>query len=439
MRHLALTINNHTTFLPESEADDAMYRYWTAKSNGDTSANLVRIDRIPEVVPVTTTPPGEVSDLAAARIEEQEAWLNEAGFSLPPPIYAPGTRVIELGDDNFRLERQRVDALPDFPSSARRVISTIANEDRDDVTVPLRDLEMASDGSLRVGSEQFGLEMPAFSQLASLVGFSSGTRYLAEKCSPDLRAVNVNRQLGAARDRSIVLRTRLGGEGHRSAYAVVSPSYTAFDVDDLLEVVGPALADARTEMVYDGTGVSATALWMPNIVQDLAAGDVFKAGIRLTTADDGKQRVRIASVIFRNLCLNLLVIGEGEVEAASIVHRGNRQKMITAITAGVNQARASVSRFLEAWGHARTVRVDPEETIRSWVEQKKLKVPGVRSAAQRDATVEALLRGWEVEGGDSLAATINGVTRAAHENTAWDHAIQAEIERQAARLVYVPR
>jgi len=439
MRHLALTINHHTTYLPESEADDAMFRYWTAKSNGDSSANLVRVDHIPEVVPVTTTLAGEVSALAAARIEEQEAWLSEAGFTLPPPIYAPGARVIDLGDENFRIERNRVDALPEFPSAARRVINAISRECREDVNVRFSELEMTDDGTLRVGSEELGLETAAFSQFASLAGFGCGVSYLANCCPADLRAENVNRQLQRARDREITLRTRLVDGEHRSTYAVVSPSYAAVDSDRVLEVVCDSLRDSRAELVYDGTGVRATGLWMPNVVQDLAAGDVFKVGVRVQTDDTGRGRIRISGVAFRNLCLNLIIIGEGEVETVSVVHRGNPQRILDIVAEGVERARGTVGRFLESWQFARSTRVDVPQTIRSWVEQKKLKVPGVRSAAQRDALVEKLLESWQVEPGETLADAVNAVTRAAHENTAWDIAIREEIERQASRLVYVPR
>jgi hypothetical protein len=74
----------------------------------------------------------------------------------------------------------------------------------------------------------------------------------------------------------------------RHVYATVTPTYTPVDADEVLREVAPALGDAKAEIVYDGTSVRGTALWMPNEVVDLAAGDVFKIGVRVETHDAGQ-------------------------------------------------------------------------------------------------------------------------------------------------------
>ena len=93
-------------------------------------------------------------------------------------------------------------------------------------------------------------------------------------------------------------------------------------------------------MLYDGTGGRATALWMPDQVVDLAAGDLFKVGVRIQTDDTGRGRIRVAGVV-------------------------------------------------EPWGHARTVKVAPEALLRSWVEDKRLRP---WAGQERDRGVEALPR-----------------------------------------------
>ena len=145
---LALTIDGKTTYLPESEQDTAMQQYWQARQQGDTTAKLERVQHAPLVLvtapddddddpddpPPAATPGGMVSTVAQARIQQQETWLSKAGFALKPPLFTPGTRVVDLGDENFRIERQRVAALPRFPVVTEQVTRQIAAERRLDRT-----------------------------------------------------------------------------------------------------------------------------------------------------------------------------------------------------------------------------------------------------------------------------------------------------------------
>lgn len=456
---LALTLNGSTEYLPEDDhhRQDAMQRYWTAKSGGDPTARLVRVEEVEQVAAANSSPedpsdddpppaspaaavpsvePGTVSPLALVRIRTQESWLTKAGFALAPPLYAPGTRVLPLGDANFRTERRRVEALPPFPGASSAVIATIREEKRRDVNVRVHDLAMTEHGTLMVRGEEHQLDIGAFYQLALHGGFGMGARYLAEKCDGELRATNVNRQLQRAQNRTLTLRTRTLGEEEstRTVFATVTPTYAPVDTDMVLGTLVGSLSDARTEMVYDGSGVAATALWMPDRVVDLAAGDIFKAGVRVETDDTGRGRIRISAVVYRNRCLNLLIIGEGTVETVSAVHKGSPEAILSKVALGIGEARAKIVDFLEAWGHARTVKVEPEKLIRRWVEDNKLLPRGERS---RDAVVEAILTSFNREPGNTLADAVNAVSRAAHEHPLWGMDFRAELERQAARLVYV--
>ena len=175
---------------------------------------------------------------------------------------------------------------------------------------------------------------------------------------------------------------------------------------------------------------------MPDQVVDIAAGDIFKVGVRIQADDSGKGRIKIAGVVFRNRCLNLIVIGEGTVETVSLVHRGDPARILALLKEGAEAARGKVGVFLEAWGHARTVKIDPVKTIRSWIEEKKVTVAGERKT---DALMEIFLGAWQKEPGDTLADAVNAVSRAAHEHPLWSFNIREELERQAAQLVYVRR
>lgn len=457
---LRLTIGGQTQLLPDADTDDALRLYWEAKQRGDTTASVVRVeeeepspdpepdppaapamaqDKGPTLLdqpigPVGGTRAGQISTLAKDRIEQQERWLTAAGFAVPAPIYAPGTRVVNVGDGNFRLEREEVESMARFDEAAEAIIARIKAEDRSDHEVSLRSLTLSPRGSLFVGNhEEYALEPGAFSQLAGLGGFGSGARYLRELCDPDIRSANVNWQLMNRPNRRITLRTRRDQAGRRQVFAVVTPSYTPVDTDVVLDTIRPALVDARTELVYDGSGVRGQALWMPDTVVDLAAGDVFKVGVRLHTNDVGKGRIGISAVVFRNLCLNLIIIGEAAQATVSQVHRGNTHRIIAGLEEGVEQARAKVADFIEAWGHARTITINVIETLEEWVADKRVEVKGERDKAQ---LVGAFVSAWAKEPGETLADAVNAITRAAHENQQWSLPVREALEVQAAQLVY---
>ena len=319
---LALTINGETEHVHIDHKEEAMHRYWAACQAGDKTANLVLVkDHDPDDPPPTA--PAAISPIAVERIEEQNLWLNTNGFNMAPPLYAPGTRVVALGDDNYRLHRQAVEEMPLFGEAADAICDRIRDEEREDVLVPLDQVAMDIDGSLWVHGRNLELEQPAFMQLAHLGGFGMGARYLSQRCDPVLRAENVNAQLFKAGQRQLCLRSRLGSSGNRQVFATVTPTYSAVDSDKVLGAVEHALIDAHTELYYDGTGIRGTALWMPDEIVDLAAGDIFKTGVRIETDDTGRGRIRISGVVWRNRCLNLIIIGEGEVETVAAVHRGD--------------------------------------------------------------------------------------------------------------------
>lgn len=434
---LALTIQGTTSYFDESKQDEAMRRYWTARSTGDESAQLVRVDRIPESAdrPGATTAPCSVSQVARDRIRNQEDLARSAGFALADPIYAPGTRVLEAGDERFRLERQRIENLPRFDDAARAVIERVRAENREDIPLHNHEFRMSDSGTILTANAELALERPAFSQLATMMGFGSGARYLATR-SPDQRAMNVNRELKRA-DREVVLRTRLQNDTRR-VYAVVTPTYAPVDVDTVLETTinTGALNGANAEIAYDGDGVKATAIWAPDEIVDLAAGDVFKAGVRISTDDTGRGRIRISGVLWRNLCLNLIIIDEAESVTLSAVHRGDPRRVLDKIGDGIREAKSRVSDFLSAWGKARETELDARALLRSWVEKRRLKLPS-RSQEERDRSVEALLNQWQMEPSDTLAGAVNAVTRSAHADP-WPMDIREHLERRAAELVLLP-
>jgi len=149
---LALNIDSNISYYEENQANEAMKRFWLAKQDGQ-QAELKRIDRIPEPPDdePDPTPAGVVSDIAVERVRRHEQALLDRGIALPPPIYAPGTKVVQLGLDNFRTSRKAWEDLPETVAGLRGVYEAVQAEERVDFTVRVRDLRMLDDGTLDFG------------------------------------------------------------------------------------------------------------------------------------------------------------------------------------------------------------------------------------------------------------------------------------------------
>ena len=87
-----------------------------------------------------------------ARLKEDEAAAIAAGFSPKPPIYALGTPVIQLGQDNFQRSRQDFEKLPRAGEALEMLVQRVRDENRQDVQTQLRSLSMDAEGFLSRGS-----------------------------------------------------------------------------------------------------------------------------------------------------------------------------------------------------------------------------------------------------------------------------------------------
>lgn len=404
----------------------------------DLASFQAAIDNTPAEAPVKG---GEISTVARARIAADEAAAEAAGFALPPPIFAAGTRVVDIGDRNFVAERNAVESLPLYHDAHQHVVAEIRCESRRDVEVPMANLRADEKGLIRrVGHENkpgLLLEPRAFSAFCTRAGFGKGAAYLRDLCGPELRAHNLNFQflgMAAGTGPQAKLRTRLDARGKRSIFATVSPGYTAYDADQFLRDAAPALADAHAEIVYNPADCSlrADAFWLPDHVVDLAAGDVFKAGVRLRTSDDGSGSIRVEAVLFRNRCLNLIIIGQASVETVRQRHVGNAARISEAVQAGVAEAREKIGHFLGQWGKARTITVDFEEELATTV-NGAIKAGVPRTAGER--LKAAIATSYAKEPGQSTVADVtNAITRAAHEET-WNQTQRDTLESYASEYL----
>lgn len=427
---------------------------------------------IPARVPGSWASPG-ISQAGAERAKADEVAATEAGFSVKPPVYQIGSLVNQTGVDNFRAARAEWEAMPLAHEVCGRLADQIRSEDRSDLVVPLSQLAMLDDGRLSRGQGALPLTRRALDGLVThAVPVSGGMGYL-KQCPPELRALNVNHWLQAnamrldarATDkavrnwerrgrrgdkpeifvpRELKLRTRTNGTtGKREAFAVVGPRYEAHDIDQIASQImrSDAIpADARAEITYDGYRARIDVLFHSDIEPERAvAGEIFRAGIMIKSADDGSGSIQTAAMVWRNLCLNLLIIDHATSEVSRRSHRG--QGIAEAVEDGITRAMMKVWHFADKWSAATMENVldkygvsSPEDVFRGLVANKVVHVPGVAAPEM----FARLMRAWQEEPGYQKTDIVNAVTRAAHAESWRRWTDVEEMETTGGRLLYQP-
>jgi hypothetical protein len=457
----------------------------------------------PRPTPKPQTPPlpnrseervmdGGIDVTGAARSNVDREAARAAGFAPAEPYYRVGTPVIEMGVANARKSRLEHDKLPTVREACQRVIDKIVAEERHEVEVLAADLGMREDGKLLVNGRAYELTRPAFSGLTTRLGYG-GAQYLA-KCPSELRAHNVNtwRELLTEREaaeqkavearraagdtkatyeaQKLAMRVRTraaaperGDGGGKEIFAAVSPGYTAFDADKICQAIAKASpADARAAITYDGENARMLArVQFHSDVrpQNYVAGEFFKAAVSVRTDDTGGGSIVVSSMVFQNLCLNLICIDRAGQVVARIRHVGNVYELAKKLEAAYKKALESLNHFLVQWGYAceENVVERARSTAETEIPQGELALPGLFNGildaglvtlprlgtekARRDS-IDKLCDLWE---GDRSSARVRPyVTRASIANafTAFARDLDAEdpwaaeeIQREAGALL----
>jgi hypothetical protein len=384
---------------------------------------------------------------AVARLTADENASRKAGFALKPPVYELGTIVNETGVENFRKARADYEALPYAWDALNRLIDKVGSENRQDVVTHLNAMDMQVDGSLAYsvrngwarGNGMLPLEERAFQSLAQMVT-PGGAAYLSA-CPPRLRCDHLNYWTARAKeDRKATLRTRDAGNGERSIFACVSERYAAHDVDKVAQQIADALpGGSRADVTYDGYRARVNVLFHTTVEPArAAAGEIFRAGLCITTDDTGRGAIRVEAEVWRNLCRNLIILDSSKLKIASRRHRGNAT-IADDVRSAIAQAQNAVSYFSDAWNVASVENVlerygvdDVATIFRQLAESKIVHAPGVKP----DAMAERLQRAWDQEPGYSKTAIVNAITRSAHEDpwaTPW---VTEDLERTAGELLF---
>ena len=439
----------------------------TVKATTQPRHDVFVRDPAPNAVPVPEARGGTISEEAIERIERDEAVLRAMGFEPTPPVYAKGTRVIDYGDNRFAELRSEWETLPEAAKAWEGLAKAVEGEDRVDLPIRAADLAMDDDGKLVVpgygnitvekrgfanllskfrmeASEDYGIESHGGKAARGNQVFPSAAPVMA-RMEPDLRAHVFNKMSGET-DPELMLKLRTREtNGKRSLFATVSPGYTVVDANEIAKMVGGsrALDDSRAHVYYNpkSTNVQVDCIWMPNErPRNLAAGDFFKAGFRFRTNDSGAGSLKGGGIVYRNLCLNLLIVAQDYAPMVQLRHWGDMAQIETELIGATRKVREGMSAILDDWGVLANTLIDDvemwgqtfpcvEDALVWAVENEKI---GKNISSK--VLQENLLNGYKFEQGDTPAALINAMTRAAWEGK-FSESERAQLESEAGKLV----
>ena len=415
---------------------------------------------------------GVVCEDGKARAIADLAISHANGFAPADTVYAIGSSVNAMGVANFKASRETFDSKPDMSVPLNGIIDVIRRENRRDILANVTDLTMRDDGKItraNGGGGAIALSERALTGVGVHIA-PGGAGYL-RACPPDLRAHNFNhwaargyREDARATSKALATWERRGSRGERPApvmvptqvnlrtrtnaasgkgevFSVVGPRYTPHDIDKIAEQIltAPTIpVGAKADIVYDGYKARFDILWHTNIQPRRAvAGEIFKAGIGVKSADDGTGAIHVFAQVWRNLCLNLIIIDCATVTTTRRRHMGNGIADVVAL--GIENAMAKVQAFADKWSEATLENVlekygtsDIDAVMRGLVFNKVVHVPGVDPSDMH----ARLMRAYQAEPGYGRDAIVNAVTRAAHTETwgSWEDV--ESLERKGGELLF---
>lgn len=309
---------------------------------------------------------------AKARIDAQQKALRQAGvLGKGRELYAPGTRMADIGYANQEARKVEHDALSSFGDAAQALASRIEAEKREDVEIGSRELgrTITVNGFARAAG--FRLTEQAIRGLLTRID-SPALRYvlgLRDRIAEEYNKPENERDFeGVAQDK-VRLAETLSHECHRLSdtplklrarkvpgdiYAIVSPDYTPADAPSVVgQLLDHVPGNAKGSFGYDPktTEWSLTAeVWTPTPVAEQAVGEPFKGHVVYRSRDNGTGGFSGGGGIVIVACLNASVY-ESATAKIRRVHRG---KILFDIERMTREACKAIDALTAAWGVARS-------------------------------------------------------------------------------------
>lgn len=390
--------------------------------------------------PVAEVKPGEVR-VSAAEMAAKEQSLARAVMGLAMDekrqLYANGSRLLDSGEARAKALRAEFEAMMPFDRALDAAIAGVEAEKRRDVEVPIKDLYLDRDGLLRCeGDNRMGIVLTdvALSSLGSFAP-SGAPRDNLNAWSRDS-------------DKIVKIRTRnpirnVTGTNLRTAYAVVSPTYGAYDLDAVCKTLrGSMPKDARGVVYYDGQRWRVEAALAPTMDGgEIGVGRVFRVRTAVNGSDDRRSGIIGTQAAERIRCINCTtIVDENYVFRAR--HVGDIGSIFEQSIGASTQAMAE---FSELWREANTRAIvdqaggtiTVEETFKRLIAHGYVDaIPGGATGAR--LTLEGLMSAYEKEPLGGAAGVNAAITRYAHEQSeSWGSAwTMNAIEQDAGKLLF---
>jgi hypothetical protein len=365
-----------------------------------------------------------------ARAERDQQACAEAGIALPAAMFALGTTLYQVGEDNARAERRAFEAHPPALGALQDLIDEVVAEDRRDVVAGLADLRLTDAlrleraASLDREAVSVRVEEAALRKLQSGMreaigaGGDLGVATLAKM--PALRsqaadvwnacAAELAKQERKGSERTVVtLRTRkveragqeqvVKAERARDeqVYAVVSETYGEVDTHKiaagcrrLVEVTQREQpgADIRASVIYDRSRVKIDLLTHTTVAPEAqVVGDVFKGALRCKSDDTGKGALHVWVEMFRVACRNYTIVS-AEGAHTVIRHVGDPARLQERLREALAAAYGVFEIFAKQWTSAsRRALVDLEADVREHRGELAAMVAEITARQARDAAL----------------------------------------------------
>lgn len=398
---------------------------------------------------VRTVDAGVVSEIARTRIARHRQALveifGEGAAKRTDPIYPAGSVVNETGVRNFKIKRQELERLPTGDVACFDTLKQVLAEGRMETELNAQWITPGEEpGTMMVNDSIYRFTPKALGHLFSLIGAPQYAAAHAPYASAAVLAQMIHDYM-PRQERKLVAAFRKAGVGGApmdlpTVYRVASEKYTAYEADRLLVTLLHTCPDLlkgwRGEVKYDGERLVIDFMAMPDSVVDLAAGDVFKIGMRMRANDVREGSITFDLIAHRNRCLNLIVIGELETQMMNVRHTGAMEDIFTMVSSAMPKAELAFAEFRHAWGIARSEQIitndlPADKFMEGLAASKMLSLPGDTGAIK-----SALLNAWLEEPGYDRAAVVNAVTRAVHEQFSWrDQFGSTKVEAEAGRML----